>query len=124
MSDETTQATETDRPVDTQTHQPTTEPAASPDRVALQAELETRLRAELSEINAIAAQAARLGVTIDPVKAHAEGLSPADLRKQVLDKAAAADQARDIQANTPHPDSGATRESPLVAATQKLINKP
>ena len=53
----------------------------------------------------------------------AEGMNPHAFRKQVLDAAAAADQARDIQANTPHPDSGARAESPLVAATQRLINQ-
>ncbi|MBX6322781.1 MAG: S49 family peptidase, partial [Rhodospirillaceae bacterium] len=44
-----------------------------------------RLRAEYAEIAAIAAQAGRLGITVDAADAMAKGISPGALRRSVLD---------------------------------------
>ncbi|WP_096701336.1 S49 family peptidase [Magnetospirillum sp. 15-1] len=79
------------------------------------ADLEQRLRAEYSEISAIAAQAARLGVAIDPAEAMAKGIRPEALRRTVLDQLAERSDATDVVAAAP---AGATpkaeTESPIV----------
>lgn len=98
--------------------------ANAPDRAAIEADIKERLRTELVELTAIATQAARLGVSVDPAQALAEGMQPHALRKQVLDSAAAADQARDIQANTPHPDAPtAGGDSALVKAARETAQR-
>ena len=51
----------------------------------------------MSELNDIAAQAKRLGISVDPAKALADGVAPDALRKQVL-KAASERDAVDISA--------------------------
>jgi signal peptide peptidase SppA len=65
--------------------------AAVPQQLPVQgtADLEQRLRAEYSEISAIAAQATRLGITIDAADALAKGIRPEALRRTVLDQLAA-----------------------------------
>jgi signal peptide peptidase SppA len=79
------------------------------------ADLEQRLRAEYSEISAVAAQAARLGVTIDPAEAMAKGIRPEALRRSVLEQLAERSEATDLVAAAP---AGATpmteTESPIV----------
>lgn len=82
---------------------------------AVTAQVEQRLRAEYSEISAIAAQAARLGVTIDPAEAMAKGIRPEALRRTVLEQLAERSEATDVVAATPAgaaPKSEA--ESPIV----------
>jgi ClpP class serine protease len=78
-------------------------------------DLEQRLRAEYAEISAIAAQAARLGVTIDAADALAKGIRPEALRRTVLDQLASRSDAADLVAAAP---AGATpkveTESPIV----------
>ncbi|BAE49179.1 S49 family peptidase [Paramagnetospirillum magneticum] len=82
---------------------------------AITAQVEQRLRAEYSEISAIAAQAARLGVTIDPAEAMAKGIRPEALRRTVLEQLAERSEATDVVAAAP---AGAApkseTESPIV----------
>ena len=101
-------------------------PAQSPqtpplDEAAITAQVEQRLRRQLAELTEIAAQAKRLGVTVDPAQALARGVTPDALRQSVLKQAAERDVAQDIVAEAPlqpqtKPQSVA--DSPLVKAAQ------
>jgi ClpP class serine protease len=88
-------------------------------QTSLRAELSAQLRLEAAEITEIAAQAGRLGVTIDAAKALREGTTPAALRRSVLEHAAAAADARDVVAITPAPAVSSNSESPIVAAAKR-----
>ena len=83
------------------------------------AELSAQLRESAAEIAEIAAQAGRLGIAIDAAKALREGTAPEALRKLVLQRAAAAADARDIVAAPPSPVLPKSAESPIVAAAKK-----
>ncbi|CAA7614834.1 S49 family peptidase [Magnetospirillum sp. SS-4] len=79
------------------------------------ADIEQRLRAEYSEISAVAAQAARLGVTIDPAEAMAKGIRPEALRRTVLEQLAERSEATDVVAAAPAGAVPKTEtESPIV----------
>jgi signal peptide peptidase SppA len=78
------------------------------------ADLEQRLRAEYYEISAVAAQAARLGVTIDAADALAKGIKPEALRRSVLEQLAARSDAADVVAAAPTPAPKPAAESPIV----------
>lgn len=101
-------------------------PAQSPqtpplDEAAITAQVEQRLRRQLAQLTEIAAQAKRLGVTVDPAQALARGVTPDALRQSVLKQAAERDVAQDIVAEAPQqpqtkPQSVA--DSPLVKAAQ------
>ena len=105
-------------------------PAQSPqtppplDEAAITAQVEQRLRRQLAELTEIAAQAKRLGVTVDPAQALARGVTPDALRQSVLKQAAERDVAQDIAAVAPqHPHTNQTKpqsvaDSPLVKAAQ------
>ena len=71
-----------------------------------------RLRAEFSEIAAVAAQAARLGIEIDAADAMRRGLKPDALRQTILDKLAVRSEAADVLAIAPQPATAG--ESPIV----------
>ena len=91
------------------------------DEAAITAQVEQRLRSQLAELTEIAAQAKRLGVTVDPAQALARGVTPDALRQSVLKQAAERDVAQDIVAEAPlqpqtKPQSVA--DSPLVKAAQ------
>lgn len=91
------------------------------DEAAITAQVEQRLRRQLAELTEIAAQAKRLGVTVDPAQALARGVTPDALRQSVLKQAAERDVAQDIVADAPQqpqtkPQSVA--DSPLVKAAQ------
>lgn len=101
-------------------------PAQSPqtpplDEAAITAQVEQRLRRQLAELTEIAAQAKRLGVTVDPAQALARGVTPDALRQSVLKQAAERDVAQDIVAEAPAPASTkpqSVADSPLVKAAQ------
>lgn len=102
-------------------------PAQSPqtppplDEAAITAQVEQRLRRQLSELTEVAAQAKRLGVTVDPAQALARGVTPDALRQSVLKQAAERDVAQDIVAEaTQQPTSKpqSVADSPLVKAAQ------
>ena len=93
--------------------------AAQPSNLA---ELSVQLREAAAEIAEIAAQAGRLGIAIDAAKALREGTAPEALRKLVLQRAAAAADARDIVAAPPSPILPKSAESPIVAAAKKAAS--
>jgi hypothetical protein len=86
------------------------------------AELSIQLREAAAEIAEIAAQAGRLGIAIDAAKALRDGTAPEALRKLVLQRAAAAADARDIVAAPPSPVLPKSAESPIVAAAKKAAS--
>ncbi|MDP7130869.1 MAG: S49 family peptidase, partial [Planctomycetota bacterium] len=82
-----------------------------------------RIRAEAADITEIAAQAARIGVSVDAAKALREGTSPNALRAEVLSRAAAASESRDVIASVPTPaETSPAKESPLVAAAKRTAS--
>ncbi len=105
-----------------QAPQPSQSPQTPPlDEAAITAQVEQRLRRQLAELTEIAAQAKRLGVTVDPAQALARGVTPDALRQSVLKQATERDVALDIVAEAPQqpqtkPQSVA--DSPLVKAAQ------
>ena len=86
------------------------------------ADLSVELREAAAEIAEIAAQAGRLGIAIDAAKALRDGTAPEALRKLVLQRAAAAADARDIVAAPPSPILPKSAESPIVAAAKKAAS--
>ncbi len=88
------------------------------------AELSAQLREAAAEITEIAAQAGRLGITIDAAKALREGTAPEALRKLVLERASAAADARDIVAAPPSLVLPLAKESPIVAAAKRAAASP
>jgi ClpP class serine protease len=110
------------RPIAARKEVPMSEPqgeipviAAVPQPQVPTADLEQRLRAEYSEISTIAAQAARLGVAIDPAEAMAKGIRPEALRRTVLDQLAERSDATDVVAAAPPVAAPKTEtESPIV----------
>ncbi|CAA7615056.1 S49 family peptidase [Magnetospirillum sp. SS-4] len=88
------------------------------------ADLEQRLRAEYAEISAVAAQAARLGVTIDPAEAMAKGIRPEALRRSVLDQLAERSDATDVVAAAPPFATPKTEtESPIVRRAREAASR-
>jgi signal peptide peptidase SppA len=73
-----------------------------------------KLRAEFAEIAAIAAQAARLGVTVDAADAVRKGVSADALRRSVLDTLAARAEATTVIAAAPSPGPAPAGDSPIV----------
>ena len=71
-----------------------------------------QLRAEFAEIATIAAQAARLGVTVDAADAMRKGIAADALRRSVLDTLAARSDATSVIAAAPSTPTGG--ESPIV----------
>jgi capsid assembly protease len=90
---------------------------STPDRPAemgLASSAADKLRAEFAEIAAIAAQAARLGVTVDAADAVRKGVSADALRRSVLDTLAARAEATNVIAAAPSPGPAAVGDSPIV----------
>src|SRR5690625_940610 len=86
--------------------EPVTANEASPEETAEQ------LRAEYAEIAAVAAQGARLGVTLDAADAMVRGLAADALRRSLLETLAARAEAQSVVAAVPQ--DAAPKESPLV----------
>lgn len=84
-------------------------PAAVPEPESAVAD---RLRAEYAETAAVAAQPARLGVTVDAADAMRKGVSAEALRRLVLDELAARAEAASVV--TAAPSSPAATDSPIV----------
>jgi hypothetical protein len=78
----------------------------------------SRARTEAAELATIAAQAARLGLTLDLAEAVQKGIKPDALRTTVLTQLAARSDAAAITV-VPPPKSAAP-ESPLVAAVKRV----
>lgn len=92
-------------PIQAPAPRPTPKPAAEPDPAE-------RLREEYAEIAGLAAQAARLGVTIDAADAMRKGICADDLRRTVLEALAARSEAATIIAAVP--SASVTGDSPIV----------
>ena len=90
---------------------PTSSPAIAPDPAA-ESRTADRLRAEFAEIATLAAQAARLGVTVDAADAMRKGISADALRRSVLDTLATRAEATSIVAAAP--STPAAGDSPIV----------
>ena len=120
--------TPVDDTLESSTPNTTSAPVQSPptqtpplDEAAITAQVEQRLRRQLAELTEIAAQAKRLGVTVDPAQALARGVTPDALRQSVLKQAAERDVAQDIVAEAPqqpHTKPQSVADSPLVKAAQ------
>lgn len=90
---------------------PSQEPTQQPP-IAVESNAAERLRAEYADIAALAAQAARLGVTVDAADAMAKGVLVNDLRRSVLDALAARADATSVIAAVP--STPAAGDSPIV----------
>ena len=120
-----TLADATAQPLPTPASPNPTPPTPPLDEAAITAQVEARLRRQLAELTEIAAQAKRVGVSVDPAQALARGVTPDALRQSVLKQAAEHDVAQDIVAQAPaqSPQSSSTQpqcvaDSPLVKAAQ------
>jgi ClpP class serine protease len=71
-----------------------------------------RLRAEFAEVASVAAQAARLGVSVDAADAVRKGISAETLRRTVLETLASRAEASSVIAAAPSTPAGG--ESPIV----------
>lgn len=88
------------------------DPKPTPPQPASDTGLADKLRAEFSEIAAVAAQAARLGVTVDAADAMRKGVTSDALRRSVLDTLAARTEATSVIAAAP--STPTTGDSPIV----------
>jgi len=68
----------------------------APDKAALEKEAEAKVCERMNALAAIAAQAKRMGIEVDPVEALKNGVPPDALRERVLREAAERD-AQDVQ---------------------------
>jgi ClpP class serine protease len=93
--------------------------AAQPGNLA---EISAQLREAAAEVTEIAAQAGRLGIAIDAAQALRDGTTPEALRSLVLQRAAAAADARDIVAAPPSPVLPKSAESPIIAAAKRAAS--
>jgi ClpP class serine protease len=93
--------------------QPTPEPVTGSDPAE-------RLREEYAEIAGLAAQAIRLGVSVDAADAMRRGVSAADLRRSILNTLAARAEASSVIAAAP--STPVTGDSPIVRrAKQRAV---
>ena len=91
---------------------PSTSTAAVVPDPAAESRTADRLRAEFADIATIAAQAGRLGVTVDAADAMRKGISADALRRSVLDALATRAEATSIVAAAPSTPTGG--DSPIV----------
>jgi len=77
-----------------------------------------QIRAQAAEIAEIAAQASRLGLTIDAAEAVRAGTAPDALRRAVLEQLAKTTDATIVASIAPPTVEPAPKESPLVAAAK------
>jgi len=126
MNDQTT-VTPVDDSLERQTAQPGQSSPAMPihqtppplDEAAITAQVEQRLRRQLAELTEIAAQAKRLGVSVDPAQALARGVTSDALRQSVLKQAAERDVAEDVVAQAPALSANPSQPTPV--ADSKLV---
>ncbi|EDP62741.1 Periplasmic serine protease [alpha proteobacterium BAL199] len=96
-------------------------PVVSTATTAADPGLAAQLRAEMAELMSIAAQAARLGVTVDAAEAMRRGIDPAALRRSVLDTLASRDVGLDIVAAAPVVGPASAGERPAPSADSPLL---
>ncbi len=80
----------------------------------------TQIREQAAEIAEIAAQASRLGLTVDAAEAVRAGTSPDALRRAVLEQLAKTTDATIVASIAPPPAKPAPAESPLIAAARAV----
>ena len=90
---------------------PVRAPAAAPEPV-VEPDPAERLSEEYAEIAGLAAQAIRLGVSVDAADAMRRGVSAAELRRSILDTLAARAEATSVIAATP--STRVAGDSPIV----------
>ncbi len=78
----------------------------------------TQIREQAAEIAEIAAQASRLGLTIDAAEALRAGTGPDALRRAVLEQLAKTTDATIVASIAPPAAEPAPKESPLIAAAK------
>jgi capsid assembly protease len=88
-----------------------TDHVAAPAASAIAAAVGEQVRQELAELASIAAQAGRLGITVDAADALGKGIKPDALRRAVLEELAARSDAAQVVAHTQGKQAG---ESPIV----------
>jgi signal peptide peptidase SppA len=91
---------------------PAAAPASEASSAPVPPEAAEPLRAEFAEIAAVAAQATRLGVSVDAADAMRKGIKPDALRRSVLDALAARAEATSVIAAAP--STPAAGDSPIV----------
>ena len=79
-----------------------------------------QIREQAAEIAEIAAQASRLGLTIDAAEAVRAGTTPDALRRAVLEQLARTTDATIVASIAPPPAEPAPTESPLIAAARAV----
>ncbi len=109
---EATAPAEETAPVQAATQAPVPAPAES-DPAA-------QIREQAAEIAEIAAQASRLGLTVDAAEAVRAGTSPDALRRAVLEQLARTTDATIVASIAPPPAEPAPTESPLIAAARAV----
>jgi signal peptide peptidase SppA len=92
------------------------------DQTVIEKQVETKICERMTELAAIASQAKRLGIEVDPVEALKNGVSPDALRERVLKEAAERDTADVHSFVAPQAGSDAQGQS-LLRAVQKLHPK-
>lgn len=102
------------------------QPAANPvpempDKAAIEAQVTQKLRENYAEMAQVAAQAARLGVTLDVAEAMAKGLKPDAMRRAVLDELVARSSATGVIAATA--PTNASVDSPIVRRARAAAEK-
>lgn len=112
--EQTAPETQAAPPAPAQTPAPAPAPSESGEAAAAAV---SRARTEAAELAIIAAQAARLGLTVDLAEAVTKGVAPDALRASVLNQAAARSDAAAIVAVPPA--KSAAPESPLLAAVKR-----
>ncbi len=90
----------------------------APVPAAPEPDLADQIRAQAAEIAEIAAQASRLGLTIDAAEAVRAGTAPDALRRAVLEQLAKTTDATIVASIAPPPAEPAPKESPLIAAAR------
>ena len=79
-----------------------------------------QIRAQAAEIAEIAAQASRLGLTVDAAEAVRAGTTPDTLRRAVLEQLAKTTDATIVASIAPPTAEPAPKESPLIAAAKAV----
>lgn len=103
--------------------QPAAEPAPeTADQAAIEAKVTQKVRESYADMAQIAAQAARLGVTLDVAEAMAKGLKPDAMRRAVLDELAARSNATGVVAAATAP-TATSADSPIVRRARAAADK-
>ena len=90
----------------------------APEPAAVKPDPATQIREQAAEIAEIAAQASRLGLTVDAAEAVRAGTQPDALRRSVLEQLARTTDATIVASIAPPTAEPAPKESPLITAAK------